>query len=267
VIVDRCVLEKRDHRERTAEGHEPGLQPLKEDLAGERERDRPERQSERDRTERDRARTVQQAFTVRPQLVGDAAADKDEDEGGVGEHRQREAGDGDQRQRDISDERAAEADDRTGDERADRGVEPVEERVEIRGQVGLDVEGRQRQHEDETGQHEADASCEAAELARPGAAEVHAELMGFRPRKHLVDGKGLAKGLVRDPVLLVDAFALEHGDLGRRPAPGESAELEESPEDGRPRIGRSRPGAAVGFPPHRGDPCRRRPSGRERRAL
>ena len=133
---------------------------------------------------------------------------------------------------------------RPRDHSADGGLQPVEELVEMPGEVGLDVEDRQRQHEHEAGQHEAEASEEAAELAAPDPAEVDAQLVRLRARKHLVDGERLLEGLLVDPVLLVDALALEHRDLRRGAAPGERAELQEANEDCAWRISPHR-GAAV----------------------
>ena len=75
-----------------------------------------------------------------------------------------------------------------------------------------------------------------AELAAAHPAEVDAELVRLGPGQHLVDGERLLEGLLGDPALLVDALALDHRDLRRRPAPGERAELQEADEDRAGRI-------------------------------
>jgi hypothetical protein len=122
------------------------------------------------------------------------------------------------------------------DKRSDRGRESVEELVEVAGEVGLDVEDRQPEHQDEARQHEAEPGEEAAELAAANPPEVDAELVGLRAGEDLVDGEKLLELLLGDPVLLVDALALDHGDLRRGPAPGEQAELQEPGEDRARRI-------------------------------
>ena len=82
--------------------------------------------------------------------------------------------------------------------------------------------------------------------------------MRLGPREHLVDGERLLERLLGDPALLVDALALDHRDLRRRPAPGEGAELEEADEhpggESCPQRNRAssptRVGAAEGDRPH-----------------
>jgi hypothetical protein len=56
------------------------------------------------------------------------------------------------------------------------------------------------------------------------------------PRQHLVDGEGLAEGLLVDPALLVDALALDHRDLRRGATPGEEPEVQETSEDRERRV-------------------------------
>lgn len=147
----------------------------------------------------------------------------------------------------VGDEVAAQPDERAGDDRSDGGREAVEELAEIVGQVRLDVEDRERQHEDEAGQHEAEACQQPAEPAGPVPAEVDAELVRLRAREDLVDGERLLEGLVGDPAELVDALALDHRDLRRRPAPGERAEPQEAKED------RGRRVRSFGRRAHKGD--------------
>ena len=54
LALDRALLEERDHRVGAAEGEQPGLQPLEEDLRRERERDRAgDDRDERRRAERE----------------------------------------------------------------------------------------------------------------------------------------------------------------------------------------------------------------------
>src|SRR5215208_2873529 len=74
-------------------------------------------------------------------------------------------------------------------------------------------------------------------------------------RQHLVHGERLAEGLLRAPALLVDALALDHRDLRRRPA---QASVPNFRKRMKIESGESRPGwrtvtgmdrAAARFPP------------------
>ena len=124
------------------------------------------------------------------------------------------------------------------------------------GEVGLHVQDRQPQHQDEAGQHEPEAREEAAELAASEPAEVDAQLVRLGPGEHLVDGQRLLEGVLVDPALLVDALALDHRDLRSGPAPGKRSELQEASEDGARRIAhRARQSAWLG----RGRRTRRQP--------
>jgi hypothetical protein len=49
-------------------------------------------------------------------------------------------------------------------------------------------------------------------------------------RKHLVDGQRSIESFRRDPPLLVDELATQHGDLRHRTAPRQQTEAEEPPE-------------------------------------
>jgi len=104
------------------------------------------------------------------------------------------------------------------------------------GKLHLDVQDRQRQHQQEAGQHEADLRKQATYLAASYPAEINAQLVRLGAGQHLVDGQRLLEGLLVDPVLLVDALALDHRDLRRRAAPGERPELQEANEDRERRI-------------------------------
>ncbi len=108
------------------------------------------------------------------------------------------------------------------------------------GEVGLDVEDREPEHEDEARQHESEPGTEVAELAASQAAEVDAELVRLGAGEHLIDGEQLLEGLLVDPAFFIDALALYHRDLRRWPAPGEQAELEEADEDRAGRVARPR---------------------------
>ena len=125
----------------------------------------------------------------------------------------------------------AEPDQGAGDERTHRRGQPVEEAIQVAGQICLDVEDREAEHEDEARQHEAEAGEEAAHLAAAEAAEVDAELMSLWAGEDLVDGEQFLEAQLGDPPLLIDELPLDHRDLRRRPSPGEQAELEEADED------------------------------------
>ena len=161
----------------------PAFSPSKKIDGGERDGDRAEGERDQgERAEREGAGAAAPARGVRPQLVGDAAAEQDEDEARRGEDRQGEGGERDQRQRQVGDEVAAEADQRPRDERADRGGQAVEELLELAGEVGLDVEDREAEHEHEAGQHEAEPGEQAAQLAAAQPPEVDAELVRLGAR-------------------------------------------------------------------------------------
>ena len=135
----------------------------------------------------------------------------------------------------------AQADQGPGDQGADRGREPVEEFVQVRGEISLDVEDREAKHQDEAGQHEPQSGEEAAELATAQPTEVDAELVRLGTGQHLVDGECLLEGLLGDPSLLVHTLVLDHRDLGCGASPGEGTELQETGEDRAVRVGSIRP--------------------------
>ena len=89
---------------------------------------------------------------------------------------------------------------------------------------------------EEAREHEAEPGEQAPELAAPDPAEVHAQLVRLGAGQHLVYGERLLERLLVDPAFLVDALALDHRDLSRRPAPRQGAELEEAGEDRRGRV-------------------------------
>ena len=136
---------------------------------------------------------------VCPELVDQPRAEQDQHEARVGDQRDRERGDRDHRERHIGDERPAQANQRPRDDRPDRRGQPVEELVEVPGQVRLDVEDRQRQHQHEAGQHEPEPREEAAEPAAPEAAEIDAELVRLGAGEDLVDGERLLERLLGRP--------------------------------------------------------------------
>src|SRR5215207_6110762 len=72
------------------------------------------------------------------------------------------------------DEGATEAYQRTREQRADGGVQAVEQLIEVPSKVRLDVQDRQPEHEQKAGQHEPETREEAAELAATDASEIHA---------------------------------------------------------------------------------------------
>src|SRR6202011_4892856 len=100
-----------------------------------------------------------------------------------------------------------------GDQGSDGCPEAIEECVQVPGDVGLDVEDREGEHENESRQHEPESGDETTQLAATQPAEVDAQLVRLGPRKHLVYGENLLKGVLRDPMLFVHALALDHRDL------------------------------------------------------
>ena len=232
VVFDGGLAQEGDHGVGTAEGEQARLQSLEEDRRRQRDGDRPGGDGQdREGSDREAVGAIGPAPPVRPQLVGDAAAEQDQDEGDPHPQGQGETDYGDDRQRHVGDERFAEPDQGAGDQRPDRRRQPVEEAVQVPGEIGLDVEDREAEHEDEARQHEPEAGEEAAELAAAQAAEVDAELVGLGAGKDLVDRQQLLEARLVDPAFLIDALVLNHRDLRGRSTPGEQAELEETDED------------------------------------
>jgi hypothetical protein len=155
--VDGALLQERNHRERAAEGHESRLQALPEDRRCQRHRHGAGQEDERRGPQGERVRPPRPAPGIGPQLVDEAAPDQDDDEARVEAEREPEAGGRDQCQRHVGDEVAAEPDEGAGDDRADSGGEAVEELVELALEARLDVGDRERQHQQEAGQHETEA--------------------------------------------------------------------------------------------------------------
>ena len=141
---------------------------------------------------------------------------------------------------------APEAKQRAGDQRRDRGREAVEDLVEVAGEVGLDVEVREQEHQQEAREHESEAGGEPPEAPAADPPEVDAQLCRLGTGEHLVDGEGAPERLLGDPTLAIDALRLDQLDLRGRAAPGDRAEAQE-PGEQRPRaVGRARPGVANG---------------------
>src|SRR5215218_4427398 len=230
-------MEVGDHRVRAAEGDEPGLEARPEDLDREPERDGTHRhRKDRRQAEREGVRLVRPAASVGPQLIGDPGAQQYGEEAGGGDYGEREGREREHGQRQVGDERAAQSDEGSRDQRADARFEAVEHLVEMLGQVGLDVEDRQDEHQQEAGQHEPEPGQERSALAAPDPTEVDAQLVRLGAWQYLIDGEGLRERLLVDPALLLDALALDHGDLSGRATPSERAELQESNEDRARRI-------------------------------
>lgn len=91
-----------------------------------------------------------------------------------------------QRQRQVGDERPAQAHQGSGDERADGRREALEQLIEALGDVGLDLEHRQDEHQRKAGQHESEPGDERSVLAAPDPAEVDPQLVRLAARQHLV---------------------------------------------------------------------------------
>ena len=128
----------------------PAFRPSQKISAVSETRDRAgEQQDDRGEADRQRVGAADPAPGVRPELVEQPGAEQDEHEAGVREQGQREAGDREHRQRDVGDEVAAQPDQRAGDDRADRRLQPVEGLVEVPGEVGLHVEDGEAEHEEE----------------------------------------------------------------------------------------------------------------------
>ena len=60
---------------------------------------------------------------------------------------------------------------------------------------------------------------------------MHAKLVRFRPRKHLIDREQAVEAAARQPALFVDQFPANHRDLRYRAAPGKQSEAQEAEED------------------------------------
>ena len=213
----------------------PGLQPLEEDRRGQRDAIVPtaRRPVPAPVARRASGPRPSQRRAIRPQLVGEPGRQQHQHEARRGEGGQREGGDGDRGQPPVGDEGPARAaPPRAATTAPTAAREAVEERVEMAREVGLDVEDREAEHEDEARQHEAEPGEEAAELAAAQPPEVDAQLVRLRPGKHLVDGEHLLERvLARSSRSSSTHSRLIIAICAAGPPPGEGAELEEADED------------------------------------
>ena len=122
------------------------------------------------------------------------------------------------------------------DQRDDPDLHAEEHRAE-RGlaEVEPEVEPRQSEHQDEAGQHEAQARRQSAAPAAGDHTEMDAQLVRLRPGQNLIHGEQPIEPPARHPLLVVHQRAPYHRDLRYRPAPGEETEAQEAPEDLRGR--------------------------------
>src|SRR3954469_13782451 len=149
------------------------------------------------------------ATSIGPELVGETAAEQDENEAERDEVGEDEADDRDRCQGNVADEGLGEPHQGPRHQGPHRRRQSIEELIEVGGQAGLYVEDREAEHEDEARQHEPEPGEETPELAAAQATEVDAELMGLGPGEHLVDAEELLEALLRDPMLLIDALLLD----------------------------------------------------------
>src|SRR3546814_12743057 len=78
------------------------------------------------------------------------------------------------------------------------------------------IQPGQREHHYEAGPHEPQACKKATELSFGKRAKEYAQLVGFRTGKHLIHREDAVEPGARDPALLLDQLAADHGELGDR---------------------------------------------------
>jgi hypothetical protein len=117
------------------------------------------------------------------------------------------------------------------DERDHRYLHADEDRSQCRlADVDGEVQPGEREHQHEPRQHETQSRQESPGPAARQHADVHTKFVRLRPWQHLVDGKKAIETAAREPALLVDEVAPDHGDLGDRPTPCEQPEAQEADE-------------------------------------
>src|SRR5690349_19720229 len=100
------------------------------------------------------------------------------------------------------------------------------------GIAGADVERRQREKGNHSGQYEQGPGDQAADHPVEEPSDVDGQLLSLWSREQGAEGQGVEEPLLTDPSFLVDESVLHHGDL-----PGGAAEgLQRDGEPGTRRL-------------------------------
>lgn len=110
-----------------------------------------------------------------------------------------------------------------------RRLEAEEQRRHQRNVAQTGIDPAQSHDRDDAGQHEQHAGDQSAERPVHQPADVNGELLGFRSRQqHAVVQRVQETGLT-DPAQLLHQHPVHHGDLPRRPAEAQQADLHPDP--------------------------------------
>jgi hypothetical protein len=120
-----------------------------------------------------------------------------------------------------------------------RGLHAVQRGRDDRHVAVGDVEPRQRDQDDDRRQHEQAARDDAAPCAMHEPTDVRRELHGLGPGQQHAIVERVQEPAFRDPASLLHELAVHDGDLSRRPAEADAAEMQPIAEGLRPR-GRTR---------------------------
>jgi hypothetical protein len=128
------------------------------------------------------------------------------------------------------------------DDRHDRGRHPIEQRLDDRQALGVDVDDRDRQHGHKRGDDERGGHRQGAERAAGEEADPHGDLGGQRAGHGLAERDAVEEVLAAEPAAAFDQVALHvaDGGDGAAEAPGAKAEevAEHRPQPERWLVGR-----------------------------
>ena len=119
-------------------------------------------------------------------------------------------------------------DDDRHDGRGGAGPEPAHP---LRGVV-LQRDGRDRQREDQPGEHEREPARQRARVARHAARAVDRHLRRGRAREQLAGGVGVLEVARRDPAAPLHHELAQQGDVGGRAAEADDADAAPFADDG-----------------------------------
>ena len=151
---------------------------------------------------------------------------EDEDEGDLGEMDGDEGGGGDEPERSGVEGFAADAERGGEDEGDDGGGEAGEGGGDPPEVLTGHVEPAEEEEEESGGEDEEGTGGDAAFRAVETPAEVGGELLGLRAGEEHAEVEGVEEVVVGDPASAFDEFAVHEGDLARRPAEADEAQLQ-----------------------------------------
>ncbi len=118
------------------------------------------------------------------------------------------------------------AHDKRSDSRLHAGEYDSERRTRLK--TVLQVQPRQKEHQNEARQHEAQSRENAADASPRKHAEVNTKLVRFRSGQYLVHRKHSVEVLRCNPLLFGDEFLADHRDLRDGSTPSQGTELQEA---------------------------------------